>query len=60
MQSQKWWVKAMSAAKWIRFAVLICFTFLFFYLHNVRGDWYWLFLAVIFGALSALTLKYRK
>jgi hypothetical protein len=50
----------MSAAKWIRFAVLLCFTFLFFFLANVRGESIWLMPAVLFGAFAAMTLRVRK
>jgi len=60
MKTDKWWVKVMGTAKWVRFAVLICFTFLFFFLANVRGQSFWLIPAVIFGAFAAITLRSKK
>ncbi len=38
MKADKWWVRVMSAAKWIRFAVLAAFGGLFLWLFYVR---YW-------------------
>ena len=37
-KSDKWWVRIMGIAKWIRFAVLGSFAFLFFWLFYIR---YW-------------------
>lgn len=50
----------MGAAKWIRFAVLLSFACLFFFLAYTRGETLWTVPAVVFGALSALTLRLRE
>jgi len=50
----------MGAAKWIRFAVLLSFTLLFFFLTYARGQYFWLMPAIIFGAFAAMILRSGK
>jgi uncharacterized BrkB/YihY/UPF0761 family membrane protein len=47
----------MSTAKWIRFAVLLCFAGLFVWLFYVRGEWLWLLPGAVFAAFAALLVR---
>ncbi|MBX3548004.1 MAG: hypothetical protein KF748_02515 [Xanthobacteraceae bacterium] len=54
---QKWWVRAMGAAKWIRFAVLLSFAGLFGWLAYIRGEVIWLLPLGVFILFALLTLR---
>jgi hypothetical protein len=54
---RKWWVSAMDAAKWIRFAVLAAFAGLFAWLSYIRGDVIWLLPFAVFMVFAFVTLR---
>lgn len=47
----------MGAAKWIRFAVLLCFVGLFAWLSYVRGELLWLLPLAVFSAFAFIMLR---
>ena len=47
----------MGTAKWIRFAVLLCFAGLFLWLAYIRGEVIWLLPGTLFMVFALLTIR---